>query len=98
MFRNAQAVIKNNKSLRDYAWLCQLDITKGIDIGETYLNSKAAMKFVYAIAQSERKKTITRLNSSIFSVMMDAQQIYREMSKRQFTYVSLNMGKWLRSF
>jgi hypothetical protein len=35
------------------------------------LNSKAAMKFVYAIAQSERKKTIARLNSSIFSVMMD---------------------------
>ena len=48
-----------------------MDITKGIDIGEIYLSSKAAMKFVYAIAQSERKKTITRLNSSIFSVMMD---------------------------
>jgi hypothetical protein len=39
LFWNAQAVIKNNKSLRDYVWLCQLDITKGIDIGETYLNS-----------------------------------------------------------
>ena len=71
LFRNAQAVIKNNKSLRDYSWLCQLDITKGIDIGETYLNSKAAMKFVYAIAESERKKTITMLDSGIFSVMMD---------------------------
>ena len=97
LFRNAQAVIKN-KSLRDYVWLCQLDITKGIDIGEIYLNSKAAMKFVYAIAQSERKKTIARLNSSIFSVMMDGSTDISGDEQEQFTYVSLNMGKWLRSF
>jgi hypothetical protein len=48
-----------------YVWLCELDITKGIYIGETYLNSKAAMKFGYAIAQSERKKNYHKVKGAL---------------------------------
>ena len=46
LFRNAHAVIKNNRPLSDYKWLCSMDKMKGLDIGDTYLNDKAAFNFI----------------------------------------------------
>lgn len=72
LFRNLHAVVKNNRPLSDYVWLCRLDKAKGIDLGETYLNDKAAIVFTTAIAESEKKKTVKCVDSSNFyAVMMD---------------------------
>jgi hypothetical protein len=37
--------------------LCQLDKAKGLELGETYLNEKAALEFVKAIATADRNIT-----------------------------------------
>lgn len=56
LFRNAHAVIRNNRPLRDYEWVCKLYSAKGINVGQTYLNQKAALEFAKCEAAAERKK------------------------------------------
>jgi hypothetical protein len=34
--------MKHNKNFKDYVWLCDLDEKKGLSIGKTYRNPKAA--------------------------------------------------------
>ena len=53
-------------SLHDYAWLCQLDDIKGVDIGQSYRSDKAAMRFVGAIASNERAKLTQELEEIPF--------------------------------
>ena len=36
LFRNAHAIAKQNRPLTDYKWLCHIDKSKGLDIGNTY--------------------------------------------------------------
>ena len=61
LFRNNHAVVKNDRPLSDYNWLCLLDQAKCINIGTTYLNRKAALMFTTNIAESERKRTVSML-------------------------------------
>ena len=61
LFRNTHAVVKNDRPLSDYDWLCLLDQAKCINIGTTYLNRKAALMFTTSIAESERKRTVSML-------------------------------------
>ena len=39
MFRNCHALIVKNRPLSDYAWMCQLDETKGNILEKTYTES-----------------------------------------------------------
>jgi hypothetical protein len=45
LFRNTHVVVKNDRPLSDYDWLCLLDQAKCINIGTTYLKRKAALMF-----------------------------------------------------
>jgi len=72
LFRNAHAVARHNRPLRDYAWLAKLDKAKKLDIGETYLNPMACGSFVDSIAKCTLDHTFKTLsNSSFFSLTMD---------------------------
>ncbi|XP_033726657.1 zinc finger protein 862-like [Pecten maximus] len=72
LFRNAHAVLKQNKPLSDFVWHCDLDQAKGLDIGTTYRNAKAVLTFARSIANVEKKTTTTLgKNASFFSIMMD---------------------------
>jgi hypothetical protein len=72
LFRNSHAVAKQNRPISDYKWLCKVDQAKKLDIGNTYVNDKAAVDFISCIAQCEKEKTVHILNdSSFFSFMMD---------------------------
>ena len=72
LMRNTYAVVKHNRPLRDYVWLCDLDKTKGVDIGDTYINEKAALEFMSCIAEKEKNDTKQLLGSCpFFSFMMD---------------------------
>jgi hypothetical protein len=51
LFRNTHALAKNSKSFKDFTWLCELDEAKGLSIGKTYRNPKAAKTFCSNIAQ-----------------------------------------------
>ena len=65
--------MKNKRPLTDFTWLCHLDMAKGLDIGQTYLNNKAAFRFIKAIAVVQSKKTVDMINSApFFSIMMDS--------------------------
>lgn len=72
LFRNAHAIAKNNRPLSDYTWLCEIDKAKGIEIGQTYLNSKAALDFLSSIAGAEHEETRKIMcDTKFFSFMMD---------------------------
>lgn len=64
-------MVKDNRPLLDYHWLCELDKAKGLDIGDTYLNSQAALVFVSSIVDSERGETIRMLCNKCYGIMMD---------------------------
>jgi hypothetical protein len=63
LMRNAHAVAKHNLSLKSYELLCKLDKAKGLDVGTTYLNDKAAAMFTESIAHTTRAGLIQRINS-----------------------------------
>ena len=72
LFRNTHAVLKHSRPFRDYVWLCKLDKSKSIEVGDTYINEKAAFTFSKYIASAETKKVVELLNScNFFSFMMD---------------------------
>ncbi|KAL5007366.1 hypothetical protein ScPMuIL_003785 [Solemya velum] len=72
LFKSIHAIVKNNRPLSDFEWLCELDVAKGYPIGETYRNQKAAVKFTEAIARAEREKTVSLLHKvNFFSFLMD---------------------------
>ncbi|KAJ8303781.1 hypothetical protein KUTeg_018704 [Tegillarca granosa] len=71
LVRNVHAVIKGNRPLTDFNWLCELDKAKGLDLGDTYLNSQAALILTSNIADSEREKTINMLGNNFYGIMMD---------------------------
>ena len=72
LFRNTHAIVKHNRPLSDFHWLCSLDKMKGLDIGNTYLNDRAALDFVGSIAKAERDGIGSMINKAPFiSFMMD---------------------------
>ena len=44
-------MIIHNRPITDFKWICDLDEVKGLDIGDTYWNTKYAKKFIAAIAE-----------------------------------------------
>jgi hypothetical protein len=66
LFRNTHALMKHNKNFKDYVWLCDLDEKKGLSIGKTYRNPKAAKTFSSFIAESECKVLSDDIDSAPF--------------------------------
>ena len=63
---------KQNGPMSDYNWLCDLIAAKGFDIGETYKNEQAALKFINCIADTEKESTSALVkNSRVFSFLID---------------------------
>lgn len=72
LFRNTHVLAKNNNSFKDFIWLCELDEAKGLSIGKTYRNPKAAKTFCSNIAQSERNSLTDDITTAHFlSLTMD---------------------------
>lgn len=44
------ALIKDNRPLSDFTWICDLDEMKGYDLGRTYRNINSAKVFIQCIA------------------------------------------------
>ncbi|WAR18858.1 ZN862-like protein, partial [Mya arenaria] len=66
LMRNAHAVAKHNMSLKSYVLLCKLDKAKGLAVGETYLNDKAAATFTESIARTTRAGLIQKIKDCDF--------------------------------
>ena len=65
LLHSAHAVANYNRPLPDFVWLWQLDQAKGIYVGTTYLNNKAALHFVHLIASVESHKSSMVCSESI---------------------------------
>ncbi|CAC5426491.1 unnamed protein product [Mytilus coruscus] len=70
MFRTCHAMVKNNRPLSDFNWICQLDEMKGLHIGNTYRNSSSAKTFIRAIAETEFNKVSSIVQSGKFSCLI----------------------------
>ena len=53
MFRNVHAMVQHSRPLGDYAWMCELDEMKGVQLGNTYCNQKSANVLIKAIKNSK---------------------------------------------
>jgi len=80
-FMNAHAVAMHHKSFRDYLLLCKLDKMKGLDVGDTYLNDKAAASFVKSIANVTQVDVIHKLDAAkYFSITCDGSTYFTAKS------------------
>ena len=71
-FRNVHALVKHNRPLSDYTWLCDLDKAKGLDMGTTYNNRFACVNFLNSIASVEKSNLNEIMNrAKFFSLSMD---------------------------
>ena len=66
MFRTCHAMIIKNRPISDFGWLCELDVMKGLDLGETYRNSEAAKGFIKAIAEHSFQEVSNQVQDSKF--------------------------------
>ena len=72
LFRNDHTLAKHDRPYSDFAWHCQLDKRKGLNVGETYLNDKNCKIFTHAIALHERQKIKQEIENSPFvSILCD---------------------------
>ena len=72
LFKNAFAVLKCGKPWTDYEFLCELDITKGLNIGKTYLNRNSGMQFGHEICVNILNDISQEfLAAKFFSIIMD---------------------------
>jgi hypothetical protein len=66
LFRNAHAIAKNSRPLRDFNWMATLDEKKGIQVGETYRNDKSCKSFITAISSIEQENIRKELDKHKF--------------------------------
>jgi len=73
-FRNVHAIVKNNRPLRDYVWLYDLDhdVKKDLFEGETYRSQKSSLPFLSSISDIERQQTAEMVKqATLFAFLMD---------------------------
>ena len=72
LFRNVHDIVKNNRPLRDYVWLYDLDVKKDLFEGETYRSQKSALPFLSSSSDIERQQTAEMVKqSTFFAFLMD---------------------------
>ena len=77
-FRNIQACVKNQQSLRCYTWLCEIDEAKGnnsSNLDQSYYNYKQGKLFMKCIAKRIRKDIAREVKKAhYFSVLVDSEK------------------------
>ena len=92
LFRNVHALIKSNKSFRDFKWLCQLDDAKGLYPGNTYRTDKAARQIAKTIARVERLKLAEELLHANFISLICDGSTDASFSEQEVLYVRYATG------
>lgn len=77
LFRNLHFIAKHNLSFKIYKTICELDKSKGLDVGTTYINDKACALFIKNIATTEHIQTKQIFKDSPFvSITSDGTSDY----------------------
>jgi hypothetical protein len=70
LFLTCHSLALHNRPFSDYEWVCQLDRSKGLDIGSTYNNTTSAKQFTAAIAKYERQKLTEDIDGKRFLTIL----------------------------
>ena len=62
MFRTVHAMALKGRPFTDFLWICELDKSKGLDIGSDYVNDKQAALFTHYVAKAEMEKIKSELS------------------------------------
>lgn len=70
LFKTAHALAKKSRPFSDFSWQCDLDKSKGLDVGSTYQNDKSCRVIIGAIANTEREKIAKFIEEAKFVTVM----------------------------
>ncbi|XP_014662095.1 PREDICTED: zinc finger protein 862-like [Priapulus caudatus] len=87
MFRTCHALVRNNRPLSDFNWLCDLDEMKGLRLGETYHNTPAAKEFIKAIAEVHFQEVNHIINKSRFICVIGDGSTDSAIKEQEMWYV-----------
>ena len=59
--RNAHAVANQKRRMSDYTWLSSMDKAKVAQLGHTYFNDQAGLRFIEYIADIQHTNDIGRI-------------------------------------
>ncbi|CAC5360735.1 unnamed protein product [Mytilus coruscus] len=92
MFRTCHAMVKNNRPLSDFNWMCQLDEMKGLLIGNTYRNSSSAKTFIRAIAETEFNKVLSIVQRGKFLCLIGGGSTDSSVKEQEMWYLRTSIA------
>ena len=99
MIRTVHALAKKNRPMSDFVWICQLDDTKGLNLGTTYRNSTQASTFLSCISQEAFQQLSDRVQKAKFVTISgdDSTDINCEEQSLWYTRI-VNKGEVMVSY
>ena len=82
LFCTTHAIAKKGKPFTDFAWMCDLDEMKGLDISQTYRNHTQARNFVGYIAAVEQNNIQKEFSNVNFFFYLIVQHIALLLRRR----------------
>ena len=72
LFRSCHALAKHGRPYTDFKWICKLEKSNGLDLGNSYVSDKQATNFTHFIAQVHCNITREKiLFAKFISIMCD---------------------------
>lgn len=87
LFRNAHALALAGRPFTDFEWMARLDKKKGLDLGNTYLNSKRAKDFTDAIANVQLNDIYEQLQEASYTSIMSDGSTDASVTEVEIIYV-----------
>lgn len=87
LFKTCHALAKNSRPFSDYIWQCELDVSKGVNLGNTYRNDKAAQTFTHYIAEVQRLQLKEKLKNAPFIAPMMDGSTDKSITEQEIVYV-----------
>ena len=92
-------MMKRNRPLSDYNWLCQLDERKGLSVGKTYRSITAAKSFVNVISEFEFNNVANIIKQAKFICSIGDGSTDASIKEQEMWYLrSCSAGKISVSF
>ena len=92
LFRTCHALAVYNRPYTDYTWLCELDETKGVNLGKTYRTAEYAKVFTHYIANVEREKVSDQIRNSQFVTVLSEGSTDSSITEQEMFFVRTCRG------
>ena len=92
LFRTCHALAVYNRPYTDYTWLCELDETKGVNLGKTYRTAEYAKVFTHNIANVERNKVSDQIRNAQFVTVLSDGSTDSSITEQEMFFVRTCRG------